>query len=470
MMNVTGRYASDLTVRAVVEMVRRNPQKNLPRLLTWARRLDTRNVYADTWAAMTQAIKDPDNNWTQLIVKAATELHPNVLNKLISNFVINSGLVSFHDSKRLEQELGVQIPWTILMDPTAACNLHCIGCWAAEYNTAWQMDDALLDRIIEEGKALGIYMYIYSGGEPLVRRDSLIRLAEKHSDCAFMAFTNATLVDEAYAAEMQRVGNLTLAISVEGFEAETDMRRGKGTYQRVMRAMDILRDHGLLFGYSTCYHRYNTEVVGSDAYVDHMLEKGARFAWYFTYMPLGKDAHPDLLAEPEQRAYMYRRVRELRATRPLFAMDFWNDGEYVQGCIAGGRNYFHINANGDVEPCAFIHYADLNIRDVSLLDALRSPLFRAYQANQPFNENHLRPCPLLDNPHRLAQMVHAVGAHSTQPGDHEAVDDLCAKCQAVSQRWAVTADELWQARGQTPQDTPAPQDVREGSEVPLPHA
>jgi hypothetical protein len=129
-----------------------------------------------------------------------------------------------------------------------------------------------------------------------------------------------------------------------------------------------------------------------------MLQKGARFAWYFTYMPLGKDAHPDLLAEPEQRAYMYRRVRELRATRPRFAMDFWNDGEYVQGCIAGGRNYFHINANGDVEPCAFIHYANLNVRDVSLLDALRSPLFQAYQHNQPFNGNHLRPCPCSTTP------------------------------------------------------------------------
>ena len=377
-------------------------------------------------------------------MKAATELHPNVLNKLLSNFVVNTGPVSSRKIAKTERELGIKVPWAILMDPTAACNLKCIGCWAAEYGKESEMGDELISRIIREGKELGIYFYAYTGGEPLVRKDSLIRLAEEHNDCVFMAFTNGTLVDNAFAAEMQRVGNLALAISVEGFEEETDMRRGRGTYQRVMKAMDILRDRGLLFGYSTCYHRYNTEVVGSEAYVDHMVAKGARFAWYFTYMPLGKDARPDLLAEPEQRAYMYRRIREVRATHPLFAMDFWNDGEYVEGCIAGGRKYFHINANGDVEPCAFIHYADVNIHDVSLLEALRSPLFMAYQRNQPFNSNHLRPCPLLDNPAALEQMVRETGAKSTQPGDHE---DVGGTVRQVSRGFTALGDHRGRAMG-----------------------
>jgi MoaA/NifB/PqqE/SkfB family radical SAM enzyme len=133
-------------------------------------------------------------------------------------------------------------------------------------------------------------MYIYSGGEPLVRKDDLIRLCERHPDCYFLSFTNATLIDEAFAKEVRRVGNLTFATSVEGFEAETDLRRGKDTYQKVIKAMDILKAEGVPFGFSTCYHRLNTDVVGSDAYVDFMVEKGCRFGWYFTYMPLGKDA------------------------------------------------------------------------------------------------------------------------------------------------------------------------------------
>lgn len=174
-----------------------------------------------------------------------------------------------------------------------------------------------------------------------------------------------------------------------------------------------------------------------------MIEKGCTMGWYFTYMPLGKDAVVDLIARPEQREYMYRQIRKFRQTKPIFLMDFWNDGEYVKGCIAGGRRYIHINANGDVEPCAFIHYSNLNIHDVSLLEALKSPLFQQYAKHQPFNENHLRPCPLLDNPDMLKEMVHASGAKSTQPLDEEHVDDLTDKCQDISKEWAKTADRLW---------------------------
>lgn len=127
-------------------------------------------------------------------------------------------------------------------------------------------------------------------------------------------------------------------------------------------------------------------------------------------------------------------------------MDFWNDGEYTQGCIAGGRCYLHINANGDVEPCAFIHYSNVNIKDVSLLEALDNPLFIEYQSNQPFNNNHLRPCPLLDNPEMLKKMVNNTCAQSTQLLDHESVEDLTDKCMNVSKRWEKTASRLWQEK------------------------
>jgi len=128
------------------------------------------------------------------------------------------------------------------MDPTSACNLHCTGCWAANYGNKLNLDYDTLDNIINQGKELGTYMYIYSGGEPLVRKDDIIRLCEKHSDCVFLAFTNGTLIDEKFADEMLRVKNFVPAISIEGFEEETDSRRGKGTYQRVVRAMEILKE------------------------------------------------------------------------------------------------------------------------------------------------------------------------------------------------------------------------------------
>lgn len=120
-------------------------------------------------------------------------------------------------------------------------------------------------------------------------------------------------------------------------------------------------------------------------------------------MPVGNAAVPELMVSAEQRKFMYEQVRKFRETKPLFTLDFWNDGEYVEGCIAGGRRYIHINANGDMEPCTFIHYSDSNICEKTLLEALKSPLFMAYRKGQPFSQNHLRPCPLLDKPRSISQ-------------------------------------------------------------------
>lgn len=164
-------------------------------------------------------------------------------------------------------------------------------------------------------------------------------------------------------------------------------------------------------------------------------------------MPVGSDAVPDLMVTPEQRRFLYEQVRAFRAAKPIFTMDFWNDGEYAGGCVAGGRRYLHINANGDIEPCAFIHYSDSNIRDKTILEALQSPLFRAYHAGQPFNDNPLRPCPLLDNPRALQSMVHATGAHSTDLESPEDVDALAGKCERAAENWAPVADSLWACSG-----------------------
>ena len=163
----------------------------------------------------------------------------------------------------------------------------------------------------------------------MVRKKDIIRLCEDHPDCVFSAFTNGTLIDEAFAEEMLRVKNFVPAISIEGFEEATDSRRGGGTYRKIIRAMNILKERKLPFGISCCYTSANAEVIGSEAYFDQMIEMGAKFAWFFTYMPVGKAAVPELMATAEQREMMYHKIREYRQTKPLFTIDFWNDGEYV---------------------------------------------------------------------------------------------------------------------------------------------
>ena len=393
--------------------------------------------------AIRDAINNEDSTAHGLVVRMMTEMDLGFTETLLSNFFLNASITGWKKQDEYRNKYNCNVPWAILLDPTSACNLHCKGCWAAEYGNKLNLSFDEIDSIIQQGKEMGTYFYIYTGGEPLVRKHDLIKLCEKHNDAIFMCFTNSTLIDEQFCQDMLRVKNFVPVISVEGFEEATDSRRGNGTYQKVVHSMNLLKSHRLPFGISTCYTSANIKDVSTEAYLDQLVEWGAYFVWYFHYMPVGKDAVPELLPSPEQREYMYHQIRELRGKKPIFMLDFQNDGEYVGGCIAGGRRYLHINANGDVDPCVFIHYSNANIRSCTLLEALQSPIFMAYHDGQPFNDNHLRPCPMLENPQILREIVEKTGAHSTDPQSPETADHLCAKCDEYAKNWQPTAERLW---------------------------
>ena len=400
----------------------------------------------ESYDAARRMIQDPDSKWMQYVNRILNEVDPHVIKMSALDYGFEAAFCGKKEINEMRVKHQCNIPWLILMDPTSACNLHCTGCWAAEYGNKLNLSFDEIDSIITQGKEMGIYFYFFTGGEPLVRKDDIIRLCEKHDDCGFHAFTNGTLIDEKFCQEMKRVGNFSVAISLEGFDEVNDLRRGKGVFDKVMHAMDLMKQYGLIFGTSICYTSKNYKVVTSDEFLDMIIEKGARFSWYFHYMPVGNDASTELLLDPDQREYMYHRIREIRAMKggkPIFAFDFQNDGEYVGGCIAGGRNYCHINPNGDVEPCVFIHYSGANIKEVDLLTALKQPLFMAYRANQPFNCNHLKPCPMLENPEILQRMVHETGAHSTDLQSPESVEHLCGKCAEYAKNWDERAQKLW---------------------------
>lgn len=420
----------------------KDPEKNLLKLMDWADKFAGKE-FVPQRKMVREAMTNPEHPYYGYIRHIIRDIDPHVMETTAVNFFINAAMIGWPKQNACREKYGCNIPWTILLDPTSACNLHCTGCWAAEYGNKLNLTYDEMDNIIEQGKELGVYLYIYTGGEPLVRKKDLIRLCEKHSDCVFLCFTNGTLIDEAFADEMLRVGNFVPAISLEGFEAATDLRRGDGVFQKATAAMELLRKKKLFYGISSCYTSANFESITSEEFFDSLIELGAYFIWYFHYMPVGNDASLELMPTPEQRTETYHRIRRYRATKPLFAMDFQNDAEYVGGCIAGGRRYFHINANGDIDPCVFIHYSDSNIREKTILEALQSPMMMAYHDNQPFNENMLRPCPMLENPEKLRSMVAGTEAHSTDMQSPESVEHLCAKCDKYAEHWKPVADELW---------------------------
>ena len=420
----------------------KDPEKNLVKLAKWADAIAREPIHKQYTRALVAEFSDPDHPMSKVFFKLLRQTSKNVREKLVINFFLNANLIGVPKLKESKKKFGVHIPWCMLIDPTGRCNLRCKGCWAGEYDRTQDMDYATLDRIISEGEELGMHFFLYSGGEPTVRMNDVLSLAAKHSDSLFFSFTNGTLITKEVARRVEEVGNLAFAISIDGLEQATDERRGKGVFQKVMQAMDNLREAGCIFGFSATYSRANTEEVASDAFIDLMISKGCLYGWLFTYVPVGGDSDLEYMATPEQRALMFHTVQQWRKEKAVVVADFWNDGALTEGCIAGGRAYFHINAQGEAEPCAFVHYANVNMKNTSLLDALRCPLFKAYQSMQPFNHNHMRPCPIIDNPVALEKMVGETGAYSTQKNALSAAQ-LCRPLHSYAKEWGETSAPLW---------------------------
>ena len=440
------RKAFEVAIDAAIKHTNKDRQKALLQFVDLAEKTMKGTWRPQAYENLRNVFRNPDSKYMQYANRLFDNVDPKLIKMAALNLGYEAGFRGFNIAQKEAEKYGCDIPWVILLDPTSACNLHCTGCWAAEYGHQMNLSYEDLESIVSQGEDLGIHAFFMTGGEPLMRKKDLIRLCENHQESAFHCFTNGTLIDDDFCKELLRVGNLYPSVSLEGFQPENDARRGQGTFDKVMHAFDLMKKNKLLFSTSICYTSANYKTVTSDEFLDMIISKGVAYTWYFHYMPVGNDASTDLLLNPEQREYMYHRVREIRdyeGGKQIFAIDFQNDGEFVSGCVAGGKYYCHINPNGDVEPCVFIHYSNANIHDKTLIECFQQPIFKEYQAAQPFNSNMLQPCPMLENPEKLQEIVRKSGAKSTDMQSPEDCGHLCAKCEHYAEEWQPTADRLW---------------------------
>ena len=342
-----------------------------------------------------------------------------------------------------ERETGFSPPLLLVISPTVRCNLQCKDCYAGMYSKEGDLSEELVDRVLSEAKAMGIYFVVISGGEPFTWRP-LLDVLEKHADLTFMIYTNGTFITADVAARLSELGNAMPCISVEGFEAETEKRRGPGVYPKVLQAMANLRDAGCLFAFSATATRENNELLVSDEFVDFYREQGCFFGWYFNYMPIGSKPDLEFVPTPEQREYRRKRMNELRRERRMLLSDFWNDGPLVGCCLAGGHSYLHINSRGDVEPCVFVHFAVDNIKEKSLREVLDSDFFRGIRERQPYGENLLRPCMIIDHPHVLRELVREYQPRATHPEAEGVLHELREELDSYAAAYAAISDPVWE--------------------------
>jgi MoaA/NifB/PqqE/SkfB family radical SAM enzyme len=375
--------------------------------------------------------------------RVATELNPLCRNRFIENVYFNGTYLLKARQAEFARKHGFTPPDFMVLSVNSNCNLRCDGCWAGAYEGKRELEDPLLRRIIAEARdEMGVHFLVVTGGEPFLRKD-LYKLYEDHPDCQFQIYTNALMIDKDVAKRLAKIGNTMPMLSLEGDEAMTDARRGKGTFAKVMSAMDVLRKNGVFFGFSVTATRHNADYLCGDEFIDLMVRMGCLYGWYFQYIPTGRNPDAGLMVTPLQRDNLRRAVYRHRNTRPVLVADFWNDGPEIGGCMAGGKRYLHINANGDVEPCVFAHFAVDNIRCKTLTQCLESPFFRAIREGIPYDGNALRACMITDRPEILRKYCREFGARPTHPGAEALMGRLAPQMDAYARGVAEIYDKAW---------------------------
>lgn len=299
------------------------------------------------------------------------------------------------------EEAGDHVPGFLIASVTSSCNLHCAGCYSRciESTTdevpVGQLTGEEWLKVFREAESLGISFILLAGGEPLLRRD-IIEAASGVSNVIFPIFTNGTYIDEAYLDLFDDHRNLLPVLSIEGGREATDARRGEGIYDIITGNMEEFRRRQLLFGASITVTTENLEEVTSSAYVEHLIAQGCRLILFIEFVPVTEDARHLAPKDPE-RKYLEEAMERLRAEHDdAVLLAFPGDELAMGGCMAAGREFFHINSHGGAEPCPFSPFSDVNVRTTSLKEAMHSGLFTKLREEGLLLDDHEGGCVLYE--------------------------------------------------------------------------
>ncbi|HBU6431893.1 TPA: radical SAM protein [Klebsiella oxytoca] len=383
------------------------------------------------------------NGW----IKTLQSLSVNCRKKLISNLIFNHIVDGALLRDKAGNENNTHIPFLVLISPTYECNLECKGCYSALYGNKFHYTEAEIFDIIQQFYDLGVRFFTFTGGEPFVYKP-IMKIFEQFYDCYFMVFTNGTMLTDSRIQKLAKLGNVSITISIEGFEEMTDWRRGDGTYKKIISAYDRLNKNGVLCGASVMATSKNHNQICSTEFWDFLInELGVKYSWVFQYMPMGRGATMELVPSGKQRYDRFHFLEDLRKSgRLAFLADFWNHGFLVNGCMSGGANYLHVNAKGGVEPCVFQPYATDNVREKRIVDILKSKFFEGYKKQIPFNDNLMQPCPIIDNPEKFREHIQNCGATPQHEGS-ESYFKYSEEIDNVAKEWSKYAIKIWKDEG-----------------------
>ena len=276
---------------------------------------------------------------------------------------------------------GIHVPPILVISVTSKCNLHCEGCYhqALRSQTEQEMSDERIWKLVEEAKELGISFIVLAGGEPLMR-PRILDLSKETPEIMFMMFTNGLLINDEVLKKLAKDKNVVPLLSLEGYQIDTDGRRGTGVYNVLLKAITKLKEKQLFWGTSLTMTRTNFAEVTDEKFIKQLVDSGCKFFMLTEYTPVTQETENWVLTE-EQKAQVINIRNALRKKyAALFIALPWDEDE-IGGCLSAGRGFVHISAEGNVEPCPFISYSDTNLKNMPLKDALQSKMLQTIMEN-----------------------------------------------------------------------------------------
>jgi len=281
---------------------------------------------------------------------------------------------------KLERE-GIHVPPIMIFSITNRCNLHCKGCYhqALQRSSQPEISEDKIRSIFSEARELGISFMVLAGGEPLVRQE-ILDITKDYPEIICLVFTNGLLIDDDLLVKLKGQRNFVPVISLEGWEEDTDGRRGKGVYEHLQRIIEKVKSIGLFWSVSLTVTRSNFATITDHQFISSLFNLGCKLFFFVEYTPITEGTEDWVLTD-EQRANLLNLRDSLRKEFPALFIAVPGDEEEIGGCLSAGRGFVHISAEGDVEPCPFAPYSDTNLRDSSLKDALQSEFLKTIREN-----------------------------------------------------------------------------------------
>ncbi len=276
---------------------------------------------------------------------------------------------------------GIHVPPILVISVTSRCNLNCEGCYhhALRIQSEAEMSDDRIWQLVCEAKELGISFIVLAGGEPLMR-PNILDLSREAPEIMFMMFTNGLLINDEVLKRIADSRNIVPLLSLEGYQIDTDGRRGSGVYNVLLKAIAKLKEKQVFWGTSLTMTRTNFDEVTDEEFIKQLVDSGCKFFMLVEYTPVTAETEDWVLTEDQKSKVVDIRNSFRKKYPALFIALPWDEDE-IGGCLSAGRGFVHISAEGNVEPCPFIPYSDTNLRNMPLKDALQSRMLRVIREN-----------------------------------------------------------------------------------------